>query len=68
MQTQLTQAQQAAQKAQLDNAAMLQAVKLGIAPEKIPFVLKLADMSLCSFTVFSVLSALTVLRVSHMDS
>ena len=45
MQTQLTQAQQATQKAQLDNAAMLQAVKLGIAPEKIPFVLKLADMS-----------------------
>ena len=45
MQTQLTQAQQAAQKAQLDNAATLQAVKLGIAPEKIPFVLKLADMS-----------------------
>ena len=37
--------QQAAQKAQLDNAATLQAVKLGIAPEKIPFVLKLADMS-----------------------
>lgn len=45
MQTQLTQAQQAAQKAQLDNAATLQAVKLGIVPEKIPFVLKLADMS-----------------------
>lgn len=45
MQTQLAQAQQAAQKAQLDNAATLQAVKLGIAPEKIPFVLKLADMS-----------------------
>lgn len=45
MQTQLAQAQQAAQKAQLDNAAMMQAVKLGITPEKIPFVLKLADMS-----------------------
>lgn len=45
MQTQLAQAQQATQKAQLNNAAMLQAVKLGINPEKIPFVLKLADMS-----------------------
>lgn len=45
MQTQLAQAQKIAQKAQLDNAATLQAVQLGIEPAKIPFVLKLADMS-----------------------
>lgn len=45
MQTQLEQAQAMAQKAQLDNAATLQAVQLGIDPAKIPFVLKLADMS-----------------------
>lgn len=45
MQTQLEQARAMAQKAQLDNAATLQAVQLGIDPAKIPFVLKLADMS-----------------------
>lgn len=45
MQTQLTQAQDAAQKAQIENAAIMQAVQLGIDSKKIPFVLKLADLS-----------------------
>lgn len=45
MQTELTQAKEAAQKAQLENAATLQAVQLGIDVKKIPFVLKLADLS-----------------------
>lgn len=45
MQTQLTQAQDAAQKAQVENAAIMQAVQLGIDSKKIPFVLKLADLS-----------------------
>lgn len=45
MQTQLTQAQDAAQKAQIENAAIMQAVQLGIDSKKIPFLLKLADLS-----------------------
>lgn len=45
MQTQLIQAQDAAQKAQVENAAIMQAVQLGIDSKKIPFVLKLADLS-----------------------
>ena len=45
MQTQLTQAQDAAQKAQVENAAIMQAVQLGVDSKKIPFVLKLADLS-----------------------
>lgn len=45
MQTQLTQAQDAVQKAQVENAAIMQAVQLGIDSKKIPFVLKLADLS-----------------------
>lgn len=45
MQTQLTQAQNAMQKAQVENAAIMQAVQLGIDSKKIPFVLKLADLS-----------------------
>ena len=45
MQTQLTQAQDAMQKAQIENAAIMQAVQLGIDSKKIPFVLKLADLS-----------------------
>lgn len=45
MQTQLTQAQDAVQKAQIENAAIMQAVQLGIDSKKIPFVLKLADLS-----------------------
>ena len=45
IQTELTQAKEVAQKAQLENAATLQAVQLGVDAKKIPFVLKLADMS-----------------------
>lgn len=45
MQTQLTQAQDAMQKAQIENAAIMQAVQFGIDSKKIPFVLKLADLS-----------------------
>ena len=45
MQTQLAQAQSAAQKAQVDMAATLAAVSLGIDAKTIPYVLKMADMS-----------------------
>ena len=45
MQTQLIQAQDAAQKAQVENAAIMQAAQLGIDSKRIPFVLKLADLS-----------------------
>lgn len=45
MQTQLAQAQSAAQQAQLQSAATMQAVALGIDAKTIPYVLKLADFS-----------------------
>lgn len=45
MQTQLAQAQNAAQKAQIDAAATMAAVALGIDAKTIPYVLKMADMS-----------------------
>ena len=45
MQTQLAQAQSAAQQAQIQSAATMQAVSLGIDAKTIPYVLKLADLS-----------------------
>lgn len=45
MQAQLTQAQSAMQKAQIDAAATMTAVSLGIDAKTIPYVLKMADMS-----------------------
>lgn len=45
MQTQLTQAQAAAQQAQIQSAATMAAVSLGIDAKTIPYVLKLADLS-----------------------
>ena len=45
LQTQLTQAQSAAQKAQVDMAATMAAVSMGIDAKTIPYVLKMADMS-----------------------
>lgn len=45
IQAQLAQAQEAAQKAQIQNAATLTAVELGIDAKTIPYVLKMADLS-----------------------
>lgn len=45
MQTQLTQAQQLAQQAQIESAATMAAVGLGIDAKTIPYVMKLADFS-----------------------
>ncbi len=45
LQTQLTQAQEAAKQANIDKAATLVALTLGIEAKIIPYVLKLADMS-----------------------
>lgn len=45
MQEQLAQAQAAAQQAQLQNAATMAAVSLGIDAKTIPYVLKMADLS-----------------------
>ena len=45
MQTQLTQAQEAAKQAQIQNAAILAAVSLGIDAKTIPYILKMADLS-----------------------
>lgn len=45
MKNQLAQAQSAAQKAQIDAAATMAAVTLGIDAKTIPYVLKMADMS-----------------------
>lgn len=45
MQTQLGEAQQAAQKAQVENAAIMQAVQLGVDAKTIPYLLKMADLS-----------------------
>lgn len=45
MQTQLTQAQTLAQKAEVEKAAILEAVGLGLDAKTIPYVLKMADLS-----------------------
>ena len=45
LQTQLTQAQAEAQKAQVESAATIAAVSLGIDVKTIPYVLQLADLS-----------------------
>lgn len=45
MQTQLAQAQQLAQRAQIESAATMAAVGLGIDAKTIPYVMKLADFS-----------------------
>ncbi|MBO5159627.1 MAG: hypothetical protein J6B94_08590 [Lachnospiraceae bacterium] len=45
MQTQLTQAQAAAQKAQIEGKAVMISVELGIDAKTIPYVLKMADLS-----------------------
>ena len=45
LQTQLTQAQAAAQQAAIDKAATLTAIELGIDTKTIPYVLKMADLS-----------------------
>ena len=45
MQTQLTPAQEAAKQAQIQNAAILAAVSLGIDAKTIPYILKMADLS-----------------------
>lgn len=45
MQTQLSQAQTIAQKAEVEKAAVLEAVELGLNAKTIPYVLKMADLS-----------------------
>lgn len=45
LQTQLAQAQAAAQKAMIDNAATMTAISLGLDAKTIPYVLKMADLS-----------------------
>ncbi len=45
MQTQLTQAQAEARQAQIQSAAVLAAVSLGIDAKTIPYILKMADLS-----------------------
>ena len=45
MQTQLAQAQAAAQKAMLDNVATMAAIGLGLDAKTIPYVLKMANLS-----------------------
>lgn len=45
MQTQLAQAQAAAQQATLENAATMTAISLGLDVKSIPYVLKMADLS-----------------------
>ncbi|MBE5973210.1 MAG: hypothetical protein E7251_01260 [Paenibacillaceae bacterium] len=45
MQEQLTQAQAAAQKATIENAATMTAISLGLDVKSIPYVLKMADLS-----------------------
>ena len=45
LQTQLTQAQEAAKKAAIDNAAIMEAVGMGLGAKTIPYVLKMADLS-----------------------
>ena len=46
MQNQLTQAQETAKQAQIQNAAILVAVSMGIDAKTIPYILKMADLSL----------------------
>lgn len=45
IQTQLTQSQEIARKVQIENAAILEAVSLGVDVKTIPYLIKLADMS-----------------------
>lgn len=45
MQNQLTQAQEAAKQAQIQNAAILVAASMGIDAKTIPYILKMADLS-----------------------
>ena len=45
MQNQLTQAQETAKQAQIQNAAILVAVSMGIDAKTIPYILKMADLS-----------------------
>ncbi|MBO5070799.1 MAG: hypothetical protein J6C37_10645 [Roseburia sp.] len=45
LQTQLTQAQALAQQAQIQNAATMMAVSLGIDAKTIPYILRMADLS-----------------------
>ena len=45
MQNQLTQAQETAKQAQIQNAAILVAVSIGIDAKTIPYILKMADLS-----------------------
>ena len=45
MQTQLSQAQEAVRKASIENAAIMEAVGLGLEAKTIPYVLKMADLS-----------------------
>lgn len=45
IQTQLTQAQSALQQSKIENAAILQAIGLGIEAKNVPYVLKMADLS-----------------------
>ncbi|MCB6610198.1 hypothetical protein V3C10_04285 [[Clostridium] symbiosum] len=45
LQTQLAQAQAAAQKAMIDNAATMTAISLGLDAKTIPYILKMADLS-----------------------
>lgn len=45
LQTQLSQAQAAAQQAMIENAATMQAIELGLDSKTIPYALKMADLS-----------------------
>lgn len=45
LQTQMTQAQAAAQRAAIENKAILTAIELGIDAKTVPYLLKLADLS-----------------------
>lgn len=45
LQTQLAQAQAAAQRAMIDNAATMTAISLGLDAKTIPYILKMADLS-----------------------
>lgn len=45
MQTQLTEAQDNARRAQVENAAIMEAVGLGIDIKSVPYLIKMADMS-----------------------
>lgn len=45
LQTQLSQAQAAAQKAAVDNAATLEAISIGVDAKSIPYLLRMADLS-----------------------